>query len=104
MNLIFRIPVTRFHGTSGLKCASITNTIFPFQIRKGRGKGAGRHFHRTCFPISFFLTFTVRSSKSNYRDTVQNERVLDEERAVYMYIQTLLDFVESLISDVPECG
>lgn len=27
MNLIFRMPVTRFHGTSGLKCASIRDMI-----------------------------------------------------------------------------
>lgn len=83
MNLIFRIRITRFHRTSGLKRVSIISTISLFcSSRVGLLRSRGIF---EVEPVFQFLPVSLSRFdvlQSNYRDTGWVERAGNEQRTL----------------------
>lgn len=83
MNLIFRIRITRFHRTSGLKRVSIISTISLFcSSRVGLLRSRGIF---EVEPVFQFLPDSLSRFdvlQSNYRDTGWVERTRNEQRTL----------------------
>lgn len=83
MNLIFRIRITRFHRTSGLKRVSIISTISlfcPSRVGLLRSRGIFE-----VEPVFQFLPVSLSRFdvlQSNYRDTGWVERAGNEQRTL----------------------